>query len=288
MYLPSPKDRNFCGQTKEHLWGWIPLLQPFKTFTELEYNRGRKQVYKAKTTFLTLGSSMMLQGVRAAPSKAVISFWEHLDPPSWSQKPYKPSSISPNVKGSSWTPALTDIKHRGDKMQLVFHDRHLHLRHFQTATFRSRIQAPGPRESCTNLPKDWKTPVFKTLVSTEDVTTVILSPAASGNQVCNCSSGEFTALQVSTGNSWHYHSLGYHQQLKSSCRIYFTDIWVCNQYFSCPMQNCPFHSKTQKWLFLLPHFKAKYLFNIANIHSQKMSLAPTRSVQCFLFPKHCY
>lgn len=164
MYLPSPKDRNFCRQRKEHLWGWISLLQPFKTFTEFEYNRGRKPVYKARTTLLTLGSSMMLQGVRAALSKAVISSWEHLDSPHLDQNPRNPALISPSVKGSSWTLSLTNIKHRGGKMQLVFHDRHLHLRHFQTAAFRSSIQAPGSRESCTNLPKDWKTPVFKTLV----------------------------------------------------------------------------------------------------------------------------
>lgn len=169
-------------------------------------------------------------------------------------------------------------------MQLVFHDRHLHRRHFQTAAFRSWIRAPGPRESCRNPHKDWKIPVFKTLVSREEVATVILSPAASGSRCVIAAQVSLQHCRVSAGNSRHYHSLGVHQQLKSSCRIYFTDSWVYNQYFSCPMQNCPFHSKTQEWLFLLFHFKAKYLFNIANIHS----LAPTKSVQCLLFPKHCY
>lgn len=51
--------------------------------------------------------------------------------------PTNPAPISPSVKGFSWPPALTDIKQQGKKMQLVFDDRHLHLRHFQTAAFGS-------------------------------------------------------------------------------------------------------------------------------------------------------
>lgn len=126
---------------------------------------------------------MLHDAPRAALSKAVISFWKYLDPPSWIQNP-KPSSDFSQCEGLQLNRELWQTSN--SQMRKCNSC-------FMTGTYptdTSRLQHLGayssswPEGNLHKSPQRLKKYMYLRHWGQQH-----------GKQVCNCSSGEFTALQ---------------------------------------------------------------------------------------------